>query len=436
MTVAMTTTSNRSGSSSLSNKNHTVTTPVVLLVSVSLLLFCELVGVVDCFYCRTTTTTTIFSPHLSLLLAQQPSFPLLSNANKNDDNNNIESMRSEDETNNTIKTTTTIIRNFRQARGLRGVYRCGNTDCLGDLVFQEDFATSPDDDESKRVLLSSERGLILDLRSPSERDEAKAQKWMSRALGGSWNVVISSSSTSSEDDYLSSYSHPRIVLRIDVLQPERFVDYSNEYWLGENNNNNMGFLQQLQTAIDGGEGLHRRRMDELNRRGLLGLNQAILESGKADLCAALKSITQFRETHGAESPVVIHCVQGKDRTGVLTMLCQSMLGVADADMVADYHESAMRLLATKSPRMETSAAAEHVARPGRLDRRLFSDAPAHVMEQTLAWIRETYGSIEHGYLDHIGFDDGWRQRFTRVVVMSSSSSSSIGQAASTTRSRL
>jgi hypothetical protein len=67
-------------------------------------------------------------------------------------------------------------------------------------------------------------------------------------------------------------------------------------------------------------------MDELNRRGLSGLNEAILEIGKEPLCLALQFVTVYREQIQQKQQqqqqqkqcednkkVVIHCVQGKDR---------------------------------------------------------------------------------------------------------------------------
>ena len=36
------------------------------------------------------------------------------------------------------------------------------------------------------------------------------------------------------------------------------------------------------------------------------------------------------------APVVVHCVAGKDRTGVVCALTLSLLGVSDADIAADY----------------------------------------------------------------------------------------------------
>jgi protein-tyrosine phosphatase len=39
------------------------------------------------------------------------------------------------------------------------------------------------------------------------------------------------------------------------------------------------------------------------------------------------------------SPLVFHCIAGKDRTGVVAALTLSLLGVSDADIAEDYHLS-------------------------------------------------------------------------------------------------
>jgi len=98
-----------------------------------------------------------------------------------------------------------------------------------------------------------------------------------------------------------------------------------------------------------------------------------------------------------------------------------MIGLSDEEIIADYHLSdAVR------KRDEGSAAADQfggkVKKKGRLDRSVFSGAPKEAMVETLAWIRDQYGSINPGYLDSIGFDRQWRDRFVKVVTKKQSTS--------------
>lgn len=91
------------------------------------------------------------------------------------------------------------------------------------------------------------------------------------------------------------------------------------------------------------------------------------------------------------------------RTGVLSMLCQSILGLPDENVIADYAKSeCMR---------DPSVAAQSLPR-GRFDKSKFNGAPRESMVSTLEFIRTKYGTVCPGYLDAIGFDKSWRGRFT------------------------
>jgi protein-tyrosine phosphatase len=65
------------------------------------------------------------------------------------------------------------------------------------------------------------------------------------------------------------------------------------------------------------------------------------EDGRAALAAALSVIAD-----PAAAPIVVHCMAGKDRTGVVCALALALLGVSDEDVAGDYAltESAMARL--------------------------------------------------------------------------------------------
>ena len=280
------------------------------------------------------------------------------------------------------------ILNFRCVAGFDGrIYRCASTDELGTALID---AETPDE-----ALVRNEAGLILDLRSPSERKEDLASTWMA-AVG-----VTAIDAIPGEPVPLSIL--PRRVLRIDVLSPTRFFAYATEHWLNPSDRAFAGMYRILDPNR-----LHRLQIDALNARGLAGLNEAIMETGKAELCLALKEITIHLEQHC--SPIVFHCVQGKDRTGLLAMLCQSIILVSDNDIIDDYYKSdVMR-------KNDTSAAAEKMKNSrGKLDKRVLSGAPRETMIETLAFVRHNYGSVVPGYLDAIDFDKRWQQRFQAAV---------------------
>ena len=312
-----------------------------------------------------------------------------------------------------VETTDSLVKNFRQAASLPGIYRCASTDGLA-KIFEDEGGTmrvqyssrSPED------LLLNRAGLILDLRSQSERDEASARRWMESATRGGFVAEEFERGGFAFD----ASQQKRRVLRIDVLSPSRLFGHLTNQWMSPS----QKALAAMYYAIDGNK-LHELRMDVLNEKGLAGLYEAIISTSGEELKAGLVAITEYLERCGADGACAVHCVQGKDRTGLLIMLCQSMIGLSDEEIIADYHLSdALR------KRDEGSAAADQfggkVKRKGKLDRSVFSGAPKEAMIETLAWIRGQYGSINPGYLDSIGFDESWRNRFVNAVARKQSKS--------------
>jgi hypothetical protein len=175
------------------------------------------------------------------------------------------------------------------------------------------------------MIVWKQGGLILDLRSPIERKEELAQQWMNHpqtttAFGGSTQILYANDLKSIIPTTTTTSScvlniNQRYVVRLDVLNPKLFMQYADDAWLKEQKSSQLVMWYKL---FDG-QRLHELRMDELNRRGLSGLNEAILEIGKEPLCLALQFITAYREQLQQQKQcednkkVVIHCVQGKDR---------------------------------------------------------------------------------------------------------------------------
>ena len=93
--------------------------------------------------------------------------------------------------------------------------------------------------------------------------------------------------------------------------------------------------------------LHELRMDVMNKRQLSGLYEAMLQTSQVELCDALQEITMFweqkihydKDDDTNANAVVVHCVQGKDRTGIVIMICQSMMGLSEEEMLRDYYLS-------------------------------------------------------------------------------------------------
>jgi protein-tyrosine phosphatase len=97
------------------------------------------------------------------------------------------------------------------------------------------------------------------------------------------------------------------------------------------------------------------------------------------------------------APVVVHCMAGKDRTGVVCALTLSLLGVSDADIATDY--------ALTTEAMAPLTAHLRARNPDIVDGKdhMF-DSPAEAMALFLADLRATYGSAEQ-YAKRLGVTD-------------------------------
>ncbi|KDD74307.1 hypothetical protein H632_c1413p0, partial [Helicosporidium sp. ATCC 50920] len=123
--------------------------------------------------------------------------------------------------------------------------------------------------------------------------------------------------------------------------------------------------------------------------GYLKFYLFVLEHAKPQLARALRLFG-----HRASPPLLLHCIHGKDRTGLVCMLLLKLCGVSDEAIVRDYVRSELRLR-TSRERSELSD----------LEPRLVTDAviaaAAHVAVGTLDYLRQSYGSV-YAYTRRIG----------------------------------
>jgi protein-tyrosine phosphatase len=119
-----------------------------------------------------------------------------------------------------------------------------------------------------------------------------------------------------------------------------------------------------------------------------------LERFKPNVGAAVRAVAE-----APDGGVVVHCVGGKDRTGLLTALLLHLAGVPTAEIAADYALSEERL----RPRHEGwFEAAETEAERRRLER--IAQTPPEVITGVFEELDRRYGSVE-GYLRSAGVSD-------------------------------
>lgn len=117
----------------------------------------------------------------------------------------------------------------------------------------------------------------------------------------------------------------------------------------------------------------------------------LAETGAAGLGEAVGLIAD--ET---AAPVLVHCVAGKDRTGIVCGLTLAVLGVPDTHIAADY---ALSTEAAERFQAWFNSTGKQV-RPGLPP----LTTPAEAMTLFLAELRHRHGSVE-GYLRHAGLTD-------------------------------
>lgn len=132
---------------------------------------------------------------------------------------------------------------------------------------------------------------------------------------------------------------------------------------------------------------------ELPPDALAGLSRHIATAGSAGVGRVLTALAREDTL-----PAVVHCVAGKDRTGVVVALVLALLGVPDDEIVADYILSEAALTALRA-----NAHGHHAELAAWMDRvppPLLRARP-EAMHDFLAWMRTEHGSPE-GYAGTAG----------------------------------
>ena len=145
-------------------------------------------------------------------------------------------------------------------------------------------------------------------------------------------------------------------------------------------------------------------IESINKGGLGLLNELVLDYSSKEIIEVLKLLANA-ENH----PVGMYCTAGKDRTGLITMLTLSVLGVSDDEILADY------VLSDKAySEINDKKAMVASLKQVDVDPEIFLRAKPQVMKDTMAYIRSNFGSINN-YLDKYGFDENWRDKLRTTL---------------------
>jgi protein tyrosine/serine phosphatase len=103
-------------------------------------------------------------------------------------------------------------------------------------------------------------------------------------------------------------------------------------------------------------------------------------------------------------PVLIHCSAGKDRTGLLAALTHHLLGVDEADLLADFElTNRAARIETRLPQVTEAMTESLGRRPSETAVRAFLGVDRTYLAEAFGAIRQEAGSVE-AYLAGLGLD--------------------------------
>ena len=137
-------------------------------------------------------------------------------------------------------------------------------------------------------------------------------------------------------------------------------------------------------------------------RGLIGLGTDTI-----DYCGP--EIKQVFDVFSDESayPLLVHCTQGKDRTGITVLLVLLVCGVDLSAITVDYVKSESALEPEKEERMK------EIASIG-LDE-TFAQCPPDFCSRICEHLNTKYGGVGN-YLLHIGVDQAQQEAVRRLLL--------------------
>lgn len=137
------------------------------------------------------------------------------------------------------------------------------------------------------------------------------------------------------------------------------------------------------------------------KRGLIGLAKDSLRHSTAEV----KAVFDVLSDEG-NYPLLVHCTQGKDRTGLVVLLVLLLLGVEKEAIDVDYMLSEREL---KGEREERLVQIRAIGLPDE-----FAGCAEGWVEEVSRCIQEEYGGIE-AYLERCGVTREQQERIRKIL---------------------
>lgn len=123
-------------------------------------------------------------------------------------------------------------------------------------------------------------------------------------------------------------------------------------------------------------------------RGLIGLGKDTIDYAKHEFFQIMEVMAD-----SSNFPIIIHCTQGKDRTGLVIIVLLLLLDTPLDAISSDYLASERELLPERVSRLA------EINEIGLSEN--FADCPPNFVDEVSGYIDEAYGSIER-YMSSIG----------------------------------
>ena len=137
-------------------------------------------------------------------------------------------------------------------------------------------------------------------------------------------------------------------------------------------------------------------------RGLLGLGEDTLLSSQTEIHEIFALLA-----NPATYPVLVHCTQGKDRTGLIVVLVLLLCKASEDSVAADYMASERELLPEREQRMK------EIKSIGLTEE--FANCPAGFVEGITRFLSEKWGGVE-GYLEDAGVNEDIRNGVRKCLM--------------------
>ncbi|KAI1824660.1 tyrosine/serine protein phosphatase [Xylaria intraflava] len=252
--------------------------------------------------------------------------------------------------------------------------------------------TVPDDATwGDRKRLTEELGIrtVLDLRTKTEH-LAQAKK---RHAAHKIPALLQSNTALAEPMHIPGLVYREV--RVTGRRLERALLWQLSWW----NIIKLLFLYLLGHRIKAIRIMGEHVMQPL---GLVGLSLLTLDESGPEIAEALRTLTSKENP----LPTLVHCTQGKDRTGSIIALALMVLRVPTDAITHDY------LLSQPGLEPEHEARVAEIVKLGLTP--TWGDCPPELIPRIRGHFDVRYGGVD-GYLDSIGFGAEDRARLVEVL---------------------